>query len=156
MKALLLLLVAVAVGLAFVGTTAAAPPLVGTSIVTVTSDVVVSARQAGPNLVILEEDSTNVATDPLTGEVVGSSSVTLSGVVHADGSGEFHGRGTHTGMLAGCGQVTFEFNTWFRVDASGEFAGGSTAIAGSPVTLSAKYGGSVFDPNFMETATYKC
>jgi hypothetical protein len=156
MKALLLLLVSVAAGLAFVGTTAAAPPLVGTSIVTVTSDVVVSARQAGPNLVILEEDQTNMQTDADTGDVVGTSSVTLSGVVHADGSAEFHGRGTHTGMLDGCGQVTFDFDTWFRVDASGEFAGGSTAIAGSPVTLSAKYGGSVFDPNFVEAFTYKC
>jgi hypothetical protein len=156
MKALLVLLVAVAAALALVGTTAAAPPLVGTSIVTVTSDVVVSARQAGPNLVILEEDSTNVQTDVDTGDVVGTSSLTLSGVVHADGSAEFHGRGTHTGTLAGCGQVTFDFNTWFRVDASGAFAGGSTAIAGSPVTLSAKYGGSVFDPSFEETAMYKC
>jgi hypothetical protein len=156
MKALLLLLVAVAVGLAFVGTTAAAPPLVATSIVTGTSDVVVSARQSGPNLIIIEEDSTNVATDPDTGDVVGTSSLTLRGVVHADGSAEFNGRGTHTGTLPGCGQVTFDFDTWFRVDASGQFAGGSAAIAGSPVTLNAQYGGSVFDPNFMETFTYKC
>jgi hypothetical protein len=156
MKALLLLLVAVAVGLVFVGTTAAAPPLVTTSIVTGTSDVLVSARQAGPNLIIIEEDSTNVQADPDTGEVVGTSSLTLSGVVHADGSAEFNGRGTHTGTLPGCGQVTFEFDTWFRVDASGQFAGGSAAIAGSPGTLNAQYGGSVFDPNFLETATYKC
>jgi len=156
MKALLLLLVAVAVSLAFVGTTAAAPPLVATSVVTGTSDVVVSARQSGPNLIIIEDDQTNVATDPVTGEVVGTSSLTLRGVVHADGSAEFNGRGTHTGTLPGCGQVTFDFDTWFRVDPSGHFAGGSAAIAGSPVTLNAQYGGSVFDPNFLETATYKC
>ena len=156
MKALLLLLVAVAVSLAFVGTTAAAPPLVATSVVTGTSDVVVSARQSGPNLIIIEDDQTNVATDPVTGEVVGTSSLTLRGVVHADGSAEFNGRGTHTGTLPGCGQVTFDFDTWFRVDASGQFAGGSAAIAGSPVTLNAQYGGSEFDPTFMETFTYKC
>ena len=156
MRALLVLLVAVAVALALVGTTAAAPPLVATSIVTGTSDVVVSARQSGPNLIILEDDQTNVQTDPVTGEVVGTSSLTLRGVVHADGSAEFNGRGTHTGTLAGCGQVTFEFDTWFRVDASGHFAGGSAAIAGSPVTLNAQYGGSVFDPSFEETFTCKC
>ena len=76
-------------------------------------------------------------------------------MVHADGSAEFNERGTHTGTLPGCGQVTFDFDTWFRVDPSGQFAGGSASIAGSPVTLNAQYGGSVFDPNFMETATYK-
>ncbi len=152
MKALLLLLVAVAASLALVGTTAAAPPTVGTTTITVTSDVVVSARQAGPNLVITEEQ----LTASLTGDFSGTNSLTQSGVLHADGSGEFQGRGTFTGTVAGCGAVTIDFNIQYSVSASGEITGASTGIAGSPVTYHSTFTGSASSPVFEETPSYKC
>jgi hypothetical protein len=153
MKALLLLLVAVVASLAVVGTAAAAPPTVGTTTSTVTSDVVVSARQAGPNLVITEEQLTG----SLSGAVTGTSSFTQSGVLHADGSGEFQGRGTFTGTFAGCGSVvTLDFNIQFRVSASGEITGTTTGIAGSPINYHSTLTGSASSPVFEETTSYKC
>jgi hypothetical protein len=151
-QALLSLFVAVAATLAAVGPAAAAPPTGGTTTITITSDIVVSSRQAGPNLVITEEQLTG----SLSGALTGTSSVTQHGVLHPDGSGEFEGRGTFTGTVAGCGSVTFDFNIRFSASASGEITGTSTTIAGSPVTNHSTFTGSVFSPLFEETDSYKC
>jgi hypothetical protein len=128
------------------------PPTVGATTTTVTSDAVVSARQAGPNLIVTEEQLTAL----LSGAITGTSSVTQSGVLHADGSGEFQGRGTFTGTFAGCGSVTLDFNIQFRVSASGEITGATTGIAGSPVTYHSTFTGSVSSPVFQETTSYIC
>jgi hypothetical protein len=145
-------LAGLATALTLAGPAAAALPTKGTITTTLTSDIVVNARQAGPNLVITEEHLTG----SVSGDFTGTSSVTQAGVVHADGSGEFQGRGTFTGTAAGCGSVNFDFNIRFTVSASGEITGTSTGIAGSPVTYHSTLTGSVFSPVFEETPTYKC
>jgi len=135
-----------------VGSAHAAPPTQGTTTATLTSDVVVSARPAGKSLLITEEQATSV----LNGAFTGSSAFTIGGVLHADGSGMFQGRGTFTGVVAGCGPVTLGFVLEFRVSTAGAITGRAGSIAGSPVTYQSTLEGSLFSPTFVEQSTYRC
>jgi hypothetical protein len=143
-----------ATALALVGVAAASPPLHGTTTITVTSDVVVSAREADGNTIVTEEQLTG----SLTGALTGTSSLTTQGVIHADGSGEFHGTGTFTGTVAGCGStpVSLRFVIEFQVSPTGEISGRTANIAGTQIKLVSTLQGSVFSPVFAETDTYHC
>jgi hypothetical protein len=94
----------------------------------------------------------------LTGALTGTSSLTTQGVIHADGSGEFHGTGTFTGTVAGCGStpVSLRFVIEFQVLPTGEISGRTVSIAGTQITLVSTLQGSVFSPVFAETDTYRC
>jgi hypothetical protein len=137
-----------------VGASAAwgAPPLEGTHTVTITDDVFLSTRVAGTNLFTEE-----VLTLSLVGDATGTSTYTVHGVVHADGSAEYQGTGTFTGTLAGCGAVTYDFQSRFRISASGAVTGTSVTIGVSPVTYQDTYEGSVLSPIYTGVLTkYKC
>ena len=136
-----------------VGTSAAwgAPPLEGTHTATITSDVIVSVRVAGGNIFTEE-----VFTATFVGDRTGTSTWTMHGVVHADGSAEYVGTGTTTGTFAGCGAVTFDFQTQFRASASGDVTGTSRSIGVSPVTYQDTYEGSVLSPIYAVITKYQC
>ena len=152
MKTFRSMLVAVTAMLAFVASATAAAPIDGTFTTTITSDVVVSARPAGPNLIITEDQ----ATGSVSGAFTGTNSFTYSGVVRADGSGEFHGSGTFTGTVTGCGSVTLDFNFHFSISANGDVRGTSETIAGSPVTYQGTLTGSVSSGIYTNTISYIC
>ena len=146
------LVAATAAALAVAGSALGAPPLEGTHTATITSDVIVSARVADGNLFTEE-----LATATFVGDLTGTSTWTQHGVIHADGSAEYVGMGTFTGTLAGCGAVTYDFQTQFRATASGEVTGTTRSIGVSPVTYFDRYAGSVLSPIYTDIATqYRC
>ena len=136
-----------------VGASAAwgAPPLEGTHTATITSDVTVVVREAGGNLFTEE-----VFTGSFAGDLTGTSTWTMHGVLHADGSAEYQGTGTFTGTLAGCGAVTYDFQTQFRSTPSGDVTGTTVTIGISPVTYRDTYAGSVFSPIYASVTQYRC
>ena len=128
-----------------------APPLEGTTTSTITSDDFLDVRVADGNLFTEE-----LLTAELVGTFTGTSSFTIHGVVHADGSAEYQGTGTFTGTIVGCRSVTLDFQTRFRASASGDVAGTSGSIGNSPVRYHNSYVGSILSPSFTETSTYRC
>jgi hypothetical protein len=137
---------------AFSGAALAAPPLSGTTTDTVTSDVIIRTHLAGGNVIVDEE----VITASLSGTFTGTSTATIHGPMHADGTGQFQGSGTFTGTVSGCGSVTFDFHVQFRIEANGDFVGTSGSIGPSPVKYHSTFEGSVFSPVFTETSSYHC
>jgi hypothetical protein len=152
MKAFRFMLVAATAMSAFAASATAAPPTVGTFTTTLTSDVIVSARQAGPNLIITEDQ----AIGTVSGALTGSTSFTYHGVVRADGSGQFQGRGTFTGTITGCGSMTVDFNFRFTLSANGDVQGTFATIAGSPVTYHGSLTGTVASATYTNTIHYTC
>jgi hypothetical protein len=151
-RTLMTLVTATAAALAVAGSASGAPPLEGTHTATITSDVIVSARVADGN-VFTEE----VVTATFVGDVTGMSTWTMHGVIHADGSAEYVGTGTSTVTLAGCGAVTFDFQTQFRASASGVVTGTTRSIGVSLVTYHDSYEGSVLSPIYTDVKTqYRC
>jgi hypothetical protein len=152
MKGLRILVAATVTTLAFGGAASAAPALTGTTASTVTSDVIVRAHLADGNVISDEE----VLTGSLSGTFTGTSTFTIHGALHADGSGQFEGSGTFTGTVAGCGSVTIDFHIQFRITANGDIVGSTGSIGSSPVTYRSTLVGSVFSPTFTETSRYHC
>jgi hypothetical protein len=135
----------------FAGTAAAATPLHGRSSIVVTSNVVVGTRAAGPNLLVAA-----VITLSLTGAFTGTSTVNYAGLQHADGSGVFHGTGTFTGTVAGCGSVTMPFSVVFSVSPAGDLVSRSGSLGRSPVVYQGSGSGSLLAPSLTEDFTYHC
>ena len=142
-----------ATALALVGAASASPPLHGTSTFMVTSDVILSSRQAGGNTIF-----TDIATYSANGDATGTASVTSRNVFHADGSAEIYGTGTFTGTFAGCGSEPLSVNltTENHVSSNGDFRGTFTATGLNPIRLTGSFEGSIFDPVTTETFTYHC
>ena len=141
----------VSAALVFAGTAAAAAPLHGTSSLAVTSNVVVAARAAGPNLLVEA-----VITLSLTGAFTGTSTVNYAGLQHADGSGVFQGTGTFTGTVAGCGTVTTSFSVVFSVSPVGDLVSRSGSLGSNTVVYQGSGSGSLLAPSFTEEFTYRC
>jgi hypothetical protein len=152
MKGFRILVAATFATFAFSGAASAGPPLTGTTTSTVTSDVIVRAHVADGNVISDEE----VLTGSLSGTFTGTSTFTIHGPLHADGSGQFEGSGTFTGTVAGCGSVTIDFHIQFRVTADGDVVGSTGSIGTSPVRYHSTLVGSVFSPAFTETSRYHC
>ena len=135
------------------GLSASGPPFAGTGLSTETSSTVLSVRQAGPNLVLEQQ---NVRQD--VGAFTGRVDEHLFLTIHADGSINLRAEAVLSGTYPACGpdSVTQSIHLEGTVSPDGEIGANFATTGGAAVPVQGTVEGSLASPTSNFEISYHC